>query len=540
MNAGPPRYDLRTEPWIGVTDLGGRPRKVGLREVLLSAHELRAVVDPSPLVVAALMRLLVALGYRVVDGPADEVAWAALRDAGRFDPDAIERYLDRVGDRLDLFHPMYPFLQVPGLAAQTKELAPLARLVPERPGADKPVFFEHRLPAGGATAAEAARALVAWQAFALARAQAQWPGGPYRAAKDAPASRYAIVMVVGPTLYDTLVANLVAYDPTSEIPAGTTTSDRPAWERDPLAGPSARRPDGPLDLLTWRSRAVELVAAEGDGPLRVAGVVEFDGETCVAEPADLPDPFLALRARAKPKEGENPWLRVELDTSRSAWRDSLALLGGTSTDAGRVRRPLILSFHAHLAELGYADAMGVLPVTVLGQATESGQNKVHGTRSELLAPPVAALLDADRRDVVALALDVAEEGARALLRSGAIDELLRPEAASLAPVDKRRRAEERSRPEASAAIAHFGGATAYWSSLDAAFRRLLVDLSSASPEYAGLVARWRATVERAAVSAFEDAVTAFSARPFAVASAETTFRRALRRYLDALTEGEMP
>jgi CRISPR system Cascade subunit CasA len=532
-----PRYDLRTEPWIAVTDLAGRPRMAGLREVFLSAHELRVVVDSSPLVVAALMRYLVAFGHRIVGGPIDEAAWATLRDVGRFEPDAVERYLDTVGDRLDLFDATHPFGQVTGLAERAKELASLARLVPERPGADKPVFFEHRLPAGGASPAEAARALVAWQTFALARAQAQWPGEPFRAAKDAPTARYAIIMVAAPTLYATLIANLEAYDPANGLPAGSTARDRPAWEREPLTGPGARRPDGLLDLLTWRSRAVEFVPVVEHGVVWVAGLVEFDGETCVALPEDLPDPFVALRARAKPREGESPWLRVELGRDRMAWRDSLALLGGTSTDAGRVRRPGILSFHAHLAELGYADAAGVLPVTVLGQATEPGQNKVHGTRRELLAPPVAALLDAEanRRDVVAIAIGMAEAGERALLRSGALNKLLEPEAASLPEMGPRTPA--RVRASVREAIEHFGGAGSYWSALDGSFRRLLLDLAAVAPGYVDILGRWRATVERAAGDTFEDALTAFPAQPFALAAGETIFRQALRRYLDVVAEG---
>lgn len=530
-------FDLRSEPWIGVTDLGGRSREVGLREALCRAHEFADVADASPLVVDAVLRLLVAISHRVVDGPRDEATASALRAAGRFDPVAVDRYLEAMAGRFDLFHPTHPFLQVPGLAERGREISPMARLVPERAGVAKPVFFDHRLPGEVATAAEAARTLVAWQAFALCRAQAQWPGGAFRAAKDAPASRSAHAMVLGPTLYDTLVGNLVAYDPAAGIPHGTTTHDAPAWEREPLAGPAARVPDGLLDLLTWRSRAVGLVPAERtDGVSDITGVVEHDGETCVGDATDLPDPFVAFRRRANAREGQSLWLRVEVDEARAAWRDSLALLGGTATDdAGTLRRPAVLSFHARLAELGYADSTGLVPLALRGQATESGQNKVHTTRTEFLAAPVAALLDADRRDIVALAVTMAEAGDRALLRSGALAALLEPEA--YAVLDSvRRKAVARAQRRRPAAVS-FGGTGAYWASLDAPFRGLMAALAGVTVDPGRLIAGWRGRVERAARSAFADAISSFPTRPLATAEAETIFERALGRYLDELTRG---
>jgi hypothetical protein len=129
---------------------------------------------------------------------------------------------------------------------------------------------------------------------------------------------------------------------------------------------------------------------------------------------------------------------------------------------------------------------------------------------------------------------MAEAGERALLRSGALNKLLEPEAASLPEMGPRTPAGVRVRAGVREAIEHFGGASGYWSALDGSFRRLLLDLAAVAPGYAEILGRWRATVDRAAGDAFEDALTAFPAQPFALAAGETIFRQALRRYLDAV------
>ena len=64
----------------------------GLRDVLVQAHELRGLGGESPLVTAALHRLLLAILHRVF-GPEGYDAWYALWQAGRFDPVALDEYL---------------------------------------------------------------------------------------------------------------------------------------------------------------------------------------------------------------------------------------------------------------------------------------------------------------------------------------------------------------------------------------------------------------------------------------------------------------
>ncbi|MBU0608857.1 MAG: type I-E CRISPR-associated protein Cse1/CasA, partial [Armatimonadetes bacterium] len=81
-------FNLLHEPWIPVllsaadsAGPGGQ-RQMGLAEVLIRAHEIREIADPSPLVTVALHRLLLAVLHRVF-APTDERAWEQLWRAGR-------------------------------------------------------------------------------------------------------------------------------------------------------------------------------------------------------------------------------------------------------------------------------------------------------------------------------------------------------------------------------------------------------------------------------------------------------------------------
>ena len=103
-------FDLITQPWVPCVDGEGRPLELGLAETLARSHELRELEGESPLVTAALHRLLLAVLHRVF-GPAGYESWRALWEAEQFDAAALDAYFDRWRDRFDLFHPTRPFYQ---------------------------------------------------------------------------------------------------------------------------------------------------------------------------------------------------------------------------------------------------------------------------------------------------------------------------------------------------------------------------------------------------------------------------------------------
>jgi len=107
-----PSYDLLNEPWIPVLRADGRPAMLGLRDVLLQAHQLRGLAGETPLTTAALYRLLLVVLYRALGAPT-MYSWEQLWEQGHFPAEALEEYLTRWQHRFDLFHPERPFLQWP-------------------------------------------------------------------------------------------------------------------------------------------------------------------------------------------------------------------------------------------------------------------------------------------------------------------------------------------------------------------------------------------------------------------------------------------
>src|SRR3546814_12917332 len=65
------RFNLIDEPWIPVRFPDGTRAELGIRDTLLRAKEIAVIEDPSPLVVAALHRFLLAVLYRALEGPTD-------------------------------------------------------------------------------------------------------------------------------------------------------------------------------------------------------------------------------------------------------------------------------------------------------------------------------------------------------------------------------------------------------------------------------------------------------------------------------------
>ena len=103
-------FNLIHEPWICCVRVDGQVRPVRLAEALASAHQLSEVTDESPLVVAALHRLLLAILHRNF-GPPDTKTWGELWHRGCFPADRLEAYWTKWESRFDLFDDTHPFYQ---------------------------------------------------------------------------------------------------------------------------------------------------------------------------------------------------------------------------------------------------------------------------------------------------------------------------------------------------------------------------------------------------------------------------------------------
>ncbi len=384
-------FDLVTQPWLPVVDLQGRPAEVGLADVLSRAHELRRIAGETPPMTAALYRLVLALAHRVY-GPKDHDEWAELWKAEKLaDTPAGERlwdYLKEHSAAFDLFHPERPFLQCPALAELP--LASVAKLVPYRATGNNVTLFDHTTAQDRImlSPAEAARWLVTVQAYDTGGLKT-----PYRndkSSRPAPCNTFGCALVEGATLKETLLLNLVVYDPEAEEPEPTTPDDRPAWEdpKPPDPEPHPRPPLGWTDLLTWPSRRVLLSSREDSGRTVVDGVVLTPGTRLEKDLVDI-ELMAAFRRRAGRKgEPEGPFLPVLLEEHRGVWRHAAELL--LPGDSFR-QRPRTLD---HLAELVKAELLpknAVYTLRVFGQRLDDKGGAVQYWREESVPAPVALL-----------------------------------------------------------------------------------------------------------------------------------------------------
>lgn len=401
-------FVLSERPWIPCERLDGSVVELSTHDVLVEAHQLRAIVDESPLVVAALHRHLLAVLHRVVDGPTGFKAWAAVFRRGAFDSDAVAGYLERVRERLDLFHPTHPFAQVRGLTEVFPESRdPIDQLGFERSswgGARKLFQALERGIVPTTTPGEAARLLLAHHAFATG-GLVRKPGEP-TSATAAPLVRAAVVVLRGATLFETLTSNLLYYAPEDGEPIPGTSSDAPAWEREPLPQrlpvkeEPKRVPTGWLDLLTWLSRRIELVREDED----VVSYVRAVGQGL--DPRSPNDPMVTWRL-----DDKRGFVSIGIQTDRAFWRDSSALFEVGRHPGRKVFRPKSVD---QAASLDVRDVAGDRAFTIEVSGLSAEKSKINCVRMDRVWTRARYFDDPDVRDVVTTALGLAQSAANAL------------------------------------------------------------------------------------------------------------------------------
>ncbi|HEY7032630.1 MAG TPA: type I-E CRISPR-associated protein Cse1/CasA [Thermomicrobiales bacterium] len=529
-------YNLIEEGWIPCLWEDGRPEEVGLREALGEAQRIREVSDPSPLIAVALHRLLLAILHRTF-GPANEQEWAALWRAGRFDGRALDAYFDRWRSRFDLFDERFPFYQTRSLDPAYG--GPVSKM-PLSAGKNSPLF-DHGTDddRGVLPAAEAARELVALQSFAIGGFVAyerELDPKLYKSADGAPLAKGAVCLVAGPDLFRTLMLNLHRYSPRDHEPFRFHGDDRPAWERDEETRAEDRQPAGYLDYLTWQSRRARLLPGDDGGaaPVVARAVIMKGNQFPESWTVHDGETMIAFAKNKKPAKGQQPWSPVGFREERAVWRDSLALMQSIDDDSDR---PRIAAWLGDLVASGVLDRSQAIPIDLMGLCSD--QAKVLFWRQERLPLPLAYL--ADRTLVL--------DGLRPALRVGeeVVERVLDPVGRSLvklllAPMSDQPQGRQ---PEIGGLTASLGLRRRYWSRLDVAFQRLLVDLPGDKersfaadpdrwPEGGEAYQAWLHDVEQAARRAFDETAHGVGTSPRAlkaVARAEREFGARLRALL---------
>jgi CRISPR system Cascade subunit CasA len=385
-------FNLVHQPFLPCRRVDGSFAELGLLEVFKEAHRLRVISDTSPLLTAALHRLLLAILHRCF-GPATTEDWAALwrgRSEG-LPIEGVRTYLLRWQDRFDLFDEDRPFYQTAALRKCPQRL-PVSKLLPELAAGNNATLFDHTCDADGGRLkpAVAARAVISAQSFS-AGGLVSFERKEDRSADAAPLASSAVVLVRGATLAETLLLNLHQYDPAEGEPFPVCGEDLPAWERDGETRAEDRVPAGYIDLLTWQSRRIIVIPqADQDGSASVTSVLIMKGNQF---PDDWPyrrrEPMVAFHPAPKPRNIRDSWLPVSLEPGRAVWRDSSALLQFQAEHDLSTRPRLFAWLNRLIDHLVLENS--VFSLDVFGQATD--QASVLLWRHERLPLPAAYLTE---------------------------------------------------------------------------------------------------------------------------------------------------
>lgn len=513
-----PGYNLVEEKWIPCI-LGGQHYECGLYEVLVRAHEIGELYDPSPLVTASLHRLLLAILHRNF-GPRNLDEWQRLWDAGKWDKKVLDDYFARWHHRFYLFDEQRPFYQVPEI--EKAERHPVTRLAQELASGHNATLFDHSydLAPQPLPASVAARYLVATQAFAIGFGKSR----PFYFT-DAPLTRGITVLIMGDNLFETLLLNMVPYN--EEQPFPVSGQDLPIWEVEHLPQPDKRGSPikGYLDYLTWQSRAIHLFPEHDYASVKCCQVQQN------LRLPDKPyfDPFKCYQRKEK-----SGWSPLSLREDRVIWRDSHTLLQTTD----HRKRPEVISFLARITvEKGSPEvrASDAYRLNVIGMASEAG-NAANITlwRHERLPLPLKYLRDQDLLEALKRALEIAEDAGQALDKATyCLARLL------IAPYAEKLNKQQEQ--DAEHLARHLSPASSYWAKLGTLFPQLVVRLAEDSTldgdaiRYGDKVVPWWAgEVRQSALSAFHSITDSFdrSARALKAATrAERTLLASLDRIL---------
>lgn len=403
--AVPAGFDLRDEAWIPVRTEWER-RRVGLRELFKSAHQIEDLEVPIPPAASGLLRILAAITARVAgaDGVAlddsDEAeeldSWLDLRRrvliSGRFDPEAVDEYFDRpeLAGRFELFGEERPFLQDARLLAECVDgggkpnTSGVNKLVLGRPtGVNGAVLFGHFTDAGPppVPAAEAAWHLIAQVYYG--------PSGqctPRRitntrtgSGDSGPLRKTVSFHPWGANLFTTLV--LAVPPPIDDVDLGA--EDVCPWEQAELPSPLGPlpTPTWPGGILTGRARHAVLLVPSEDG----AQVMDAYVTWSTHEPAPhVRDPYLIYD---HPKKDGVPYARTA-DSLRAVWRDVDALL---RTEAHRSERPAILNDLSGRIPAGLRDSLRIRAYGF----DQDGQQRDAGWYEATTPPVLRWLTEAD-------------------------------------------------------------------------------------------------------------------------------------------------
>lgn len=467
-------FNLLDESWIPVMTPGFQSKEISLLELFETWENFREIQADNPPTTLAIYRFLLAILHRAYQGPRNEDHWEEIfEDNGK----GAIAYLNQWRDRFDLLHPDHPFMQDP--------ILPLDKAVPiyalHTMSTSQVFSHEHEWSGYSVSLTQAARLLVRLQGVDITSLRAFYVGqsSGNRSAVNTPTINAANVLVRGSTLKQTLLFNLMRYDPDSEMPSVVTGEDLPAWETGYGGKPKKTVPEGYISYLSFPWRRLRLFPENGEV-----------SQLAITMGNSLPDKVSPQQWECGVAYREDKPVRLSL--SKQLWRNADAFV----LTAEKQHRPRIVDW---LADLKLEDLVDDV-VTFQISGLSADKAKPLGWIWEQFSAPIQYVTDADLAQTLKSAIATAEEHQQ-VFRSfkgspyfALAEALKNGDAGSLANA--------------------LDGESRYWATLDRTFPELLDALPQDSQTGADGITRygfkelpaWTQAVQTAARKAFTESI----------------------------------
>lgn len=457
------RFNLVDEAWIPCLMENGKPEMHSIRSVFTEAHRVIEIASQSPLEVASIHRLLLAILERSLDlaGSRDiEAIW----EQRKWDNAKLQGYLDKWHARFDLLDPTRPFYQTPGF--QEGDPNTVHKLFMDYSTGNNTILFDHRQDddVGGMDPAHIARALLTIQSYGLGGGRSTTVNFHH-----APMVGKALVLLRGNDLFETLSLNLVPIRQSSPLSLSGEASktelaeDVPSWEWTEPQEPGITRPlRGYFDLLTWQSRIVNLVPSD-DGTASLRSM--FYAQGGIIEQKVMIDPMVAYYHHEK-----RGILPVNLDVNRDAWRSYPALVFGTDLK----HPPRTILQVAQFVGDSMLSGDRILRIDVFGIHVDKAKAaRLLAWRQSRMPLPTACLINEEQRALIFDSVNIAGEFERCLKESLKV----------LATELVRRNSEAKVNHSAvDQTMSTFNCIPIFWSKLELPFFSLVEELASHSDD----------------------------------------------------------
>jgi CRISPR system Cascade subunit CasA len=456
-------FNLTQEPWIPVVTNDWQRRDVSLVELFETWKTLKEIQADNPPTTLALYRFLLAILHRAYQGPRNVDHWEEIQeDNGK---KAIA-YLREKHDRFDLLHPNHPFMQDPALTED--KAVPIYAM--HTMSTSKVFSHEHEWSGYSVSLPDAARLLVRLQSVDVTSLRAFYPPQTQgnRSAVNTPTINTANVLICGTTLKETVLLNLIRYDPAGEFPSAVSGEDLPAWEASYAGKPQKKIPNGYIQYLAYPWRRLNLFA-EGERINRLA----------ITMGDSLPDSISAKQWECGIAYKEEKPVRVTPE--RQLWRDSHSFL----QSAEKNHRPHIVGWLADLHDEGLVN--DVAHLTVFGMSADKA--KPLAWSIEKFSAPIIYVKDKGLGQLLKIVIATAEDHQQVFKSFRGS-----PYAAL---------AESLKNGDAQALAKSLDGESRYWAMLDRKFQTLLKELPiNGSDE----LTKWTDIVQKSAREAFTDSI----------------------------------